>query len=1177
MKLPNLSNSTGMLIDGIFASEAIDSSGEILDVKGADISDFEEGKGVLNYEHRGDDAPGASPNDVVGRIVYATKIYKETDCANERQRKYWKQIELPFIYGIIRLHDGAGHPGSIAAAAHFRDYAANKEDALGRFSIEGSTLSRGDGSESNRLLSTVCRRVAYTFKPCNKSADSGMIIDPNAPEGFEHEPNAKPKDKLANLAEISKKEKGGRVIGMGPTFTHYEPLDKATTAGSYNAAPSSLQGGSALQIEDAGLRRKLHVNCAKAAVRDWDKKEPLRPFLKNRLPDADPDFLQRFADDVENIKLKKKEQEDPNRPLSIRGKPVKSTPTVDKPHFDEKAGVLRTPRGSVPMYIPSRDPAPGAAQAFHNSLNDPAATKVHDYAIKNWSRVHNLLKTGKLPDAVLMHATLFSQLSPNTPVPTQELMYGHLVDAMKQTGIDARDPRFATIKDNWIGRDNPSEWPTTGGNHYDRIAGQLRIKHDSKLTGRKAGEIGGFMLANNKMENMAEYHKLHGKLADLLKKHGTNTQTFVNELMQHKTKGELWNAQRERNKDKGKPDIGEYAGPVVRGLAPKTARYMHGMLGGGNSVVPDTHFIRHLFGLEKGTGHTQGHLDNHTIDYLKTLLWNPNNSHVMEGIDRYYNQHHDAVNHLASNPAVAGIDRKDINFPAFWKHWMAIVPHEAARGMGTGGFNEFTDHKPFWDTVGSYIDKQKGLVKHEDQEAFTKAQNSVKEHMHWHETLGEFPAMMLYYAYLIPDLIGQPEDEVAPKEGLDLTDTPNGAVDPVVKFEKWSIDLRITVADLLKVEADQAPVKPRINQAVDFQGQKILPGHLRAPIPGSPGEFADHSVLGHDDKHFFTVPVHPGRLGNFEHSDIQKFNKQGQGSSYQILKWPMPMDKGGSNVVDSAKHGDPLFNQSAVQNKLIHGLDMSEGEFQNLEAAPGATDNLNHWREHPNGQKVYVKKEGEGEIAGDACGVYGKPNDEAAYHNLARDVFGLGDYVPPVAVFNHPKTGRRMSAIAKVDGGEHHRNKNLAHQDIINSMAASGDLHKIGMMDWVLGHDDRHSGNYLLTPHGKAPMQLIDNSNILPAQGYKANVIPEYLTKDNTIDHLNAPIGDNAQDWAMRLDPDVLGDSLTSMKYPPYTVRAAKQRLAFLKNTIDHQRTVGKHLTAADIFEPPEEENKGEW
>ena len=65
MKLPNLSNSTGMLIDGIFASEAIDSSGEILDVKGADITDFEDGKGVLNFEHRGDDAPGASANDIV--------------------------------------------------------------------------------------------------------------------------------------------------------------------------------------------------------------------------------------------------------------------------------------------------------------------------------------------------------------------------------------------------------------------------------------------------------------------------------------------------------------------------------------------------------------------------------------------------------------------------------------------------------------------------------------------------------------------------------------------------------------------------------------------------------------------------------------------------------------------------------------------------------------------------------------------------------------------------------------------------------------------------------------------------------------------------------------------------------------------------------------------------------
>ena len=41
--------STEMLLDGPFASEAIDSSGEILDIEGCDISDAEAGRAQANW------------------------------------------------------------------------------------------------------------------------------------------------------------------------------------------------------------------------------------------------------------------------------------------------------------------------------------------------------------------------------------------------------------------------------------------------------------------------------------------------------------------------------------------------------------------------------------------------------------------------------------------------------------------------------------------------------------------------------------------------------------------------------------------------------------------------------------------------------------------------------------------------------------------------------------------------------------------------------------------------------------------------------------------------------------------------------------------------------------------------------------------------------------------------
>src|ERR1051325_9606994 len=97
--------STGMIFDGVLGSEAIDSSGEVLSVKGADISDVEKGTLLLNWEHIPEDKSSAT---LVGKVISAKKIFSEADCDNERQRMYWREMQLPFIYGICRLYDGAG-------------------------------------------------------------------------------------------------------------------------------------------------------------------------------------------------------------------------------------------------------------------------------------------------------------------------------------------------------------------------------------------------------------------------------------------------------------------------------------------------------------------------------------------------------------------------------------------------------------------------------------------------------------------------------------------------------------------------------------------------------------------------------------------------------------------------------------------------------------------------------------------------------------------------------------------------------------------------------------------------------------------------------------------------------------------------------------------------------------
>lgn len=225
----------GLILDGIAASSAVDSSGEILDIAGVDLTDFEEGRAELNWEHKSGDK--ANPSDIIGKVVFCKKIFKEEDCGDERQLMYWKQVQLPYIYVICRLYDAAGHPEAIAAAAQIRDHVANNEPINIRFSIEGNTLER----EGPFLKKTIAKALAATMRPCNKSCDSGMLDDPMAPESF--------KNKNGDLKKYLHTSEW-KYVPFFPATLATEEIKKAISAGGMDAPPSSLQDGSSLQKED---------------------------------------------------------------------------------------------------------------------------------------------------------------------------------------------------------------------------------------------------------------------------------------------------------------------------------------------------------------------------------------------------------------------------------------------------------------------------------------------------------------------------------------------------------------------------------------------------------------------------------------------------------------------------------------------------------------------------------------------------------------------------------------------------------------------------------------------------------------------------------------------------------------------------------------------------------------
>lgn len=156
-----------MILHGIAASEAIDSSGEKINLKGLDISTFLEGKGFANYEHKS--GVTSSALDIIGKVIFAKKIFSEKDCDNDAQLFFWEKVKLPFLFVRVRLFDDAGHEGAKAVAAIIADAKKNKEPIKLGFSIEGAITKR-DSRDSKNILTSLANQVAVTIKPCNVSA-----------------------------------------------------------------------------------------------------------------------------------------------------------------------------------------------------------------------------------------------------------------------------------------------------------------------------------------------------------------------------------------------------------------------------------------------------------------------------------------------------------------------------------------------------------------------------------------------------------------------------------------------------------------------------------------------------------------------------------------------------------------------------------------------------------------------------------------------------------------------------------------------------------------------------------------------------------------------------------------------------------------------------------------------
>src|ERR1700761_330465 len=153
----------GMLLHGIASAEVWDSTAEKTIISGMDITDIHEGKCLLNWEHQSA-KDGGMGQEFVGKVIFGKKLLSADDCENATQKRVWNKYKVPMLYVVVRLLDGAGHPGAVSLAAMARDAAANGDPAVLGLSVEGTTVERDGGL----LKKTIIRAIAATVKPASK-------------------------------------------------------------------------------------------------------------------------------------------------------------------------------------------------------------------------------------------------------------------------------------------------------------------------------------------------------------------------------------------------------------------------------------------------------------------------------------------------------------------------------------------------------------------------------------------------------------------------------------------------------------------------------------------------------------------------------------------------------------------------------------------------------------------------------------------------------------------------------------------------------------------------------------------------------------------------------------------------------------------------------------------------
>lgn len=237
-------NKKNTILRGIFSAEVPDKSGEVVSIKGMDLSTIEEGRGLVNSEHDN------SFTKTVGKILNAKKIFKEADCIDEFEKRAFKSVNgAALLVGNIELFDGPEAHDEARAIAKIAKYSQRKNEPLMLgFSVEGGILERTDST----IKRSIVRKVAITSGPCNEAARAELATELTKSEYAIYEKlskTEKSKETLTNgqVLEVYDEERINQ--SLNSIKTRLGGLVKALEAG-FGGATASLTQGAALQKQN---------------------------------------------------------------------------------------------------------------------------------------------------------------------------------------------------------------------------------------------------------------------------------------------------------------------------------------------------------------------------------------------------------------------------------------------------------------------------------------------------------------------------------------------------------------------------------------------------------------------------------------------------------------------------------------------------------------------------------------------------------------------------------------------------------------------------------------------------------------------------------------------------------------------------------------------------------------